>query len=213
MPEIGEIRRGKDLGRTDKIGRSVKYIWHACEVCGKCRWVQCAKGDVARSKRCKSCVVPILHAAQKRALATGEPQRKYSQLMKGRFTREKSPQWKGGRYIKAGYIQIALTPDDFFFPMADKCGYVKEHRLVMAKKLGRCLQSWEFVHHKGIRHKGDRNKQDNLEDNLELTMNGAHSSAHSEGYYDGYAKGLQDGRLKQIRDLKARIEELEPTFE
>lgn len=52
--------------------------------------------------------------------------------------------------------------------MATKQGLILEHRLVMAQSLGRCLQPWEIVHHKGIRCSGINNRSDNLEDNLEV---------------------------------------------
>jgi len=81
--------------------------------------------------------------------------------------------------------------------------YVAEHRLIMAKSLGRCLQSWEVVHHKnGI-------KNDNRLENLELSTSGAHIHEHGKGYRDGYAKGLQDGKDAQIKQLKTRIAILE----
>ena len=59
---------------------------------------------------------------------------------------------------KQGYITIQLRNH----PMANKTGYVYEHRLVMAEHLGRYLLPNETVHHKnGIRN-------DNRIENLEL---------------------------------------------
>ncbi len=101
---------------------------------------------------------------------------------------------------------IKCYPDSFYHPMANASNYIREHRLVMAQSLGRNLQPFELVHHKnGV-------KDDNRLENLELTgSTGEHSREHSKGYLDGYRKGLQDGRLKQIQELKARIVELEAT--
>jgi hypothetical protein len=75
--------------------------------------------------------------------------------------------FKGGRSIWQNYILVALDKEDFFFPMVPtgRHGrYVLEHRLVMAKHIGRCLQSFEAVHHRnGIR-------DDNRIENLELVL-------------------------------------------
>jgi hypothetical protein len=43
MPEIGEIRSAKELGRPNKRGWT-KYIWAACQQCNKTRWVRMSKG-------------------------------------------------------------------------------------------------------------------------------------------------------------------------
>lgn len=117
-----------------------------------------------------------------------------------------NPRWNGGQFKDThGYISIFLFSDDFFYPMARKGGYVFEHRLVMAQHLGRCLQPWEKVHHKGIRYINIENRSDNLIDNLELTTAGSHSLEHSKGYRDGYQKGYRDGKDKRIKELEALL--------
>lgn len=112
----------------------------------------------------------------------------------GRIPRYKSPE-----LIKGGYKYVYLPPDNFFSPMCDKDGYVAEHRLVMAQHIGRCLHSWELVHHK------NGQKVDNRIENLEIVCQVDHIQAHGKGYKDGYQKGLTDGRLKQIEELKQQI--------
>lgn len=139
MPQVGEVSTGQNIGK----GNYQRYIWVECPDCGKQRWV--AGHSLSQSTgRCHSC------AARKLIM-------------------ERAPFWKGGsRKSKDGYIHVKLPPDDFFYPMTDCKGYVLEHRLVVAKRVNRCLLAWEVVHHKGIRHKDIENKSDNLEDNLEL---------------------------------------------
>jgi len=112
--------------------------------------------------------------------------------------------WKGGRTSHGGgYIEVWLSANDPFFPMAKKTspttGYVLEHRLVMAKRLGRCLKSWEVVHHK------DGVKDNNDISNLILTTKGTHLDAHSKGYQDGYRQGYQDGQATQLKELREQI--------
>ena len=73
------------------------------------------------------------------------------------------PSWKGGRTIDGnGYIQVKLGNDDPMVSMRLSNGYVLEHRLLMARKLGRPLTRSESVHHKN----GDR--LDNEPENLQL---------------------------------------------
>ena len=89
---------------------------------------------------------------------------------------ERHPNFKGGRvFVADGYVAILITDEDPLFSMAKNRGklsnfghgYVLEHRLVMARHLGRPLTNRETVHHKNGK------RDDNRIENLEL-WNGKH---------------------------------------
>jgi len=174
MPEIGEIRY-----KTPN-----KWIWYACEDCGKERWVYLVGGK-PNARICLQCC----------ARRGGE----VSKTRKG----ELASNWKGGRIKEAtGYIGILLQPDDFFYSMADSRKYVREHRLVMAKHLGRCLLAWEVVHHiNGI-------KDDNRLENLKLLPNqGKHNTQISKQFKQLIDK--QNILMKQNEELLKQIKLLQ----
>ena len=49
MAELEEIKKGLEIGRISKADRYHKYIWQACEGCGKERWVAIRKGKAVRT--------------------------------------------------------------------------------------------------------------------------------------------------------------------
>ncbi len=74
----------------------------------------------------------------------------------------KGESWDGNSHkSNFGYVLIYVSSHDFFYPMVNSNGYVFEHRLVMARSLGRNLHSWEVVHHKN--HIKDDNRIENLQ--------------------------------------------------
>ncbi len=139
MPELNDIKRGMDIGRKGSVNN---FIWLACKKCGMERWV------------CKS-------RAQK-PTTTGLCLKCSGEVGYYSLGGSDHPNWKGGRTYCNGYVLVRVEKDDFFYPMAQQIHKVMEHRLVMARHLGRCLEPWEIVHHKnGI-------KDDNRLANLEL---------------------------------------------
>jgi transposase-like protein len=62
---------------------------------------------------------------------------------------------------RGGYIYVLVPKDDPMYCMAGRTGYVFEHRLVMARAIGRPLLRKETVHH--INGKTDENGLENLQ--------------------------------------------------
>jgi len=111
---LGTIKKAKEIGKKNYN----KFIWQACVVCGKERWVMIIR-DKPRDTRCKGCG----HRG------------------------ENHFNWKGGRIKKScGYVLVKI-PNPFPI-MEDNRGYIREHRLVMAQYLDRPLKDWEIVHHR-----------------------------------------------------------------
>lgn len=181
----GETVSAKAIGRKTKH----KFMWATCPDCGKGRWVQQKRYNFHKQR---GYIQPCLPCANKRR----------SRDSKG----DKGANWKGGRVeIGGGYIGIYLNKNDPFISMADKRGYAREHRVVMARHIGRCLLKDEVIHHK------NRDKKDNRIENLGICVNNAkHMKEHAgehvaeklRGYEDGFKRGYADGVAKAMREAK-----------
>ena len=134
MPYIGETKR------NDKYQY---FVWSACGYCGKERWVQ-RVGGRARWEYCRVCA---------------QIYNRHSPSGSSHYN------WKGGVTRQGnGYLMQMVDRDSPYWNMVKtRSKQVLQHRLVMAKHLGRCLESNEIVHHlNGI-------KDDNRFENLVLT--------------------------------------------
>lgn len=127
-------------------GHSRYYVWGTCPDCGLSRWIWCSSRREQEDK--KSFVCLRCNGAR-----SGIQRRKHPY----------------GYTDSNGYRIVRVDLDSPFSSMVSPClrrmhiGYVLEHRLVVARHLGRPLEKHEIVHHlNGI-------KDDNNAENLVLT--------------------------------------------
>ncbi len=137
---VGTIRGAKSLGKNG----TQRYVHLQCPFCLEYRWRTLAGNEAYKSDTCRRC---------------------YLEQSRCRH----SNNWKGGRFKRNGYILTMPKEDNNYIVMADKDGYIPEHRLVMAEHIRRPLEKWEIVHHK------NHIRDDNRLENLQLLPN---SSAH-----------------------------------
>ena len=138
------IKSGKFKGLILKV----EYFKLPCSICKKARWVR--KDRVGKQTKCIKCASGINF---------------YKNHQRGK----ESPKWKGGINKSGSYLRLRLFPKDKYYPMTNSQGFVPEHRLVMAKHLGRLLTNTEIVHHINM------NKKDNQIGNLQLIKKGEHT--------------------------------------
>ena len=147
----------------------------ACERCGFIRKVTIRDG-VPISRICKKC-----HAHD---LASGR--KEHPEWSPG------NPNWKGkgkGNHYERGYKLVKLYSGDPFYQMVNNKGFVREHRLVVAKALGRCLQLGEVVHHKAGYAKDDNRYPETLQLN---TVDGHNTITAMRNKIDALERRIKD---------------------
>lgn len=102
------------------------------------------------------------------------------------------PRWCGGHVVKKGYAGVLVEKNDPLHVMAQKGNWVLEHRLLMARSLGRPLTKDEVVHHI------NGNKHDNRIENLQLLTRYTHNS-------NLVSRTLQN----RLTDLESRMTQVE----
>jgi hypothetical protein len=160
-----------------------------CPICKKDRWYA---------------VRTIRHLMAKPAF-TGACRPCWLAQPKGRRFRQKKRNPSGRRVGPNGYVYIGknfVTDDEleWFDIMKRGSGHVLEHRWVMSLKLGRPLESNEFVDHM------DGNKQNNDLSNLRIYIRGKNQQgscpAHGT-YYDEWQR-----ERAEVKRLKALLRAL-----
>ena len=113
-----------------------------------------------------------------------------AEWMSKNLIREKSNYWNGGKYKTSdGYIVTLMSNH----PNCDKEGYVREHRRITEKLLGRYLDRKEIVHHLNFL------RDDNRPENLVLFES---QSKHMTFHKKLQQFGLTRYRIQEIEERK-----------
>lgn len=125
----------------------------------------------------------------------------------------KDKNFKDDKYIdKDGYVMMKMPEEEkpLYQPMYSARGYAFEHRIKMAKKLGRPLKRNEVVHHI------DKNRRNNDISNLELHLRKYHNLQHkNKGDYKLFSKDYQprwQNRLKAQQKMASETTIYNPFY-
>jgi uncharacterized protein (DUF1330 family) len=120
-------------------------------------------------------------------------------LRVGGMIGEKNQFWHGGRTLEKGRYYLVKVPNH---PHKNSHGYVREHRLVVEKHLGRYLKPKEVVDHI------NGNTLDNRIENLRVFPNNAeHLRTTLKGKIPKWTKEGFENMIKNGRRLQARLHE------
>lgn len=138
-----------------------KTITLKCKICGKdfIKLLSIYKADKKKCNAGKFCSRDCLNKS---------PERKANL---GKFG-EKSNGWKGGIAYERGYRLVQCGNHPKGIAKGNGIKYIREHRLIIEKHLGRYLNSDEVVHHI------NGNILDNRIENLMLMKTSEHNRLH-----------------------------------
>lgn len=210
---INEIGEGQEVVPCQQCGKEfTANKWKHRKFCSReCSAVSITTSTIELCANCgKEVTVKPCHQGKKRYCSRecgavhkrAREVRKCQQCQKEFYPVKKTSKFcstdcKYASYPRKGYKEItaSLLPQEeqeLFASMFDVRGRVHEHRLVMARHLGRSVLGTEIVHHKnGV-------KRDNRIENLELLESRKH-----------HHTGCGDAVIEQLRAAEERIKELE----
>lgn len=116
-----------------------------------------------------------------------ETRKKISESLKGKYIGKNNPNWKSKRKIHKGYIYLYKP----LHPFANNKRYVREHRSVIEKAMGRYLKPKERVHH------WNEKRDDNHIENLCLFRQG---SVHTRLHMFAFRHNIPIKQLKFKQD-------------
>ncbi len=165
--EFGEkparIRDGRGKYCSRKCMYSGKRVRKKCKICGKFFSIKKShdKLRMCCSRKCGS--------IYKNKFFRQSDEWKIK--MSKRNTGKSNPHWKGGFFVRRGYVYI-YKPEH---PFCGSTGYVKRSRFIMGKYLKRDVLPKEIIHHKNEIKDDDRIENLQLFDNIK-----GHSSYHGQ---------------------------------